>query len=217
MSVFSLCVYVSLLSGQEQKSAPRAIAVVKSWEELEKQPVLELGERTKIRLGLEAAKAPRWSGVLVYCLCEGDSGYAGPIKGIHLGPTELEIVPPNKHEPRALIHRLDRSLVKKSLFVGHVAVDRPGKYVLRVWNNKEQVVAEATVEGTEERFHPWTPWFAETAKPRERLKGIGVPDWRSLTCSLDATFPKFIPDQPSEGFKIAVADDKLVLTLPEER
>ena len=51
--------------------------MVKTWRQLRTLPPIELGVGVKVRLGLQAAKAPRWSGVLLYCLTEGYRPPAG--------------------------------------------------------------------------------------------------------------------------------------------
>jgi len=47
------------------------LAIVKTWNDLLKQPPIDVGDGVKVRLGIEATTCPQWSGVLVYCYCEG--------------------------------------------------------------------------------------------------------------------------------------------------
>ncbi|MCI0381276.1 MAG: hypothetical protein L0215_27135 [Gemmataceae bacterium] len=53
---------ISLAPGALPQEKPARIPVVKTWEELQAPPPIDLGDGVKIRLGLEADKFPQWSG-----------------------------------------------------------------------------------------------------------------------------------------------------------
>jgi hypothetical protein len=76
--------------GRPSKKALPVIPVVKTWEELLKQPSLDLGGGVKVRLGIEATRCPRWSGVLLYACTEGydDMTYRA-VNRDRLGPLGL--------------------------------------------------------------------------------------------------------------------------------
>ena len=86
----ALLVSVTLVPSVLAQSKPAPIPVIKTWEDLQAQPPIDLGESVKIRLGLEANKIPQWSGALLYCLAE---GYTPPSSGegkTPLGPVHAD-------------------------------------------------------------------------------------------------------------------------------
>ena len=74
-----------------------SIEVVRTWRDLLDQPAISVGDCTA-RVGIEALKAPRNSGVLLYCLTEGyslpEKGYAGD----PLGPLTIRIRHENERQ-----------------------------------------------------------------------------------------------------------------------
>jgi hypothetical protein len=178
----------------EDKPAP--IPVVKNWEELQKQPAIDLGNGVKIRLGLEADKIPQWSGGLLYCLVEnytpepsGDDYWLGPVQAKITFEKEVEM-------------RLTEKLLKvptdsrkgSYLYVRALPIDRVGTYYAKVTDHDGKVLAEATVKGTNDSFHPWMPWLEYEGAVTPWQNGIALPQ-RS-----DVLPVKFLdPDKPEKG------------------
>src|SRR5438132_2651863 len=160
---------------------PASIRVVKTWKELENLPPIELGAGVKIRLGLEAAKVPQWSGVLLYCLTEGYAP-ASHGAGATLGPlcATCQFGEGKTNESEAKWGRAKKDWSKGSyLFARAIPADRIGIYHVTVTDIQRKVIAKGTVEGTKDFFHPWMPWFylrhGEDVDKNVPAKGIALP------------------------------------------
>src|SRR6516225_8579417 len=91
-SAFAVLIGVTLAPCALAQGYPARIPVVKTWEDLQALPAIDLGNSVKIRLGLEAEKVPQWSGALLYCLAE---GYTPPSSGsgkTPFGPVHADFV-----------------------------------------------------------------------------------------------------------------------------
>jgi hypothetical protein len=150
-------------SAQEQ---PAGIPVVKSWEELQAAPALDLGDGVKIRLGLEAATVPQWSGTLLYCLTEGyvPTHEVKAIPGF--GPVYVDFTYEGE---KAACCKLRAAATKERtkgqyLFVRAIPAARVGKCHVAVTDRRYKELAVADVEVTKDAFHPWTPWLESGRK-----------------------------------------------------
>src|ERR1043165_4296830 len=167
---------VALNTATGQDKVP-SIAVVKTWKELQAGPAINLGDGVKVRLGLESDKLPQWSGGLLYVLTE---GYTPPQEGegeLNCGPVYVDF----DFDPREDVKRKKpyvKWIVGKKdwpkgtyLFVHGLAVNRLGKYQIRVSDGNEKRLAKTFIEGTKDKFHPWTPWRSTFSKQN----GIALP------------------------------------------
>lgn len=213
-------------AGQEPKK-PGPIAVVKTWKELYAQPPIDLGGGVKVRLGLSAEKSPQWSGVLLYCLTE---GYTPALRGSGrepLGPVFValsfgEALRAGDHSSWSLGEKPGGWPKGAYLYAQALHLNRVGAYRVQVENAKGRALAEATVEGTREPFHPWTPCFTIAAPKmpdRERAAGIVLPCWGGYGPVAFAEqgkpppgeLPTFLPHRPKPGFKIALDGSEVVI------
>lgn len=164
MARASLLLFISVLvpaDAQGQGNAPAPVEVVRTFGELARRPALLLKEGTRVHLGLETARVPRDSALLVYALVKGQrwSGASGEA----LGPLGVECerrvegrVRERLESMRAIRDRV-ATLRESSLhfFAATVSVGRPGEYALKLRDSEGKVIAEATIEATEEREQPW--------------------------------------------------------------
>jgi hypothetical protein len=208
--------------------APKPIAVVKTWKELEAQPAIDLGDGVKVRLGLEAKSAPRWSGVFLYCLTE---GFDPPStwKNDPLGPVYVAYTFQDEKEKKSGAKgggSVEHLKGCRLLFARGLDVARVGVHRIQVRDKKGQVLATATLEGTNEFFHPWMPWsYLETFAlfPKaEPARGIALPSCGGLNplvilkedkkdLPLPERLPTLMPQAPRPGFKIALDGEALVI------
>ena len=147
------------------QDALTAIPVVNTRGELANAPVVAEGPFGRVRVGIEALRASRFSGVLVYGLVELAPDSQVPERFQHdevLGPLDCRVF--QTGDPRTI-----RSMVKiqaesfpkntKSLlYTRAVVIDQVGEFVVAISHrdsNKE--LAQATVVGTDESFHAWSP------------------------------------------------------------
>lgn len=170
--------FATLSANAQEKSPPAPIPIVKTWEELQTLPAIDVGGGVKIRVGLEAAKIPQWSGGLIYCLTEGykpDSGGSGPDA---FGPVHVSINFADEQN-RKEVSRWARSMkdwAKGSyLYVRAGAADRIGTYKIRVTHRDGKLLAQTSYDGTKDFFHPWMPWLEGLYKPTAPKEGIVLP------------------------------------------
>lgn len=143
----------------------KTLAVVKTWKELLAQPVIDLGDGIKVRLGIENQKCPKWSGMLLYCLAE---GYAPPSKEDAdnvVGPVRVEI----QYGDVKIAESVGSYATAKSdfddvlkgskvLYCKLVSVDRVGKVKVTLRKSKHgDPLARFELEGSDDSFHPWIP------------------------------------------------------------
>jgi hypothetical protein len=214
---------VILVPGALAQSRPAPIPVIKTWEDLQAQPAIDLGDGVTIRLGLEADKIPQWSGGLLYCLAE---GYTPPSSGegqTPLGPVHANFTfEKGKKERSAKEVWASNSKSPKGtyLYVRALPVDRVGTYHATVTNRDGKVLAAAVVEGTRDFFHPWMPWlngFEHHVAPWEA--GIALPRLESFAPAIflepgktnKGSLPTFLPDDAKPALTIKKEGKALVI------
>ncbi len=145
-------------------SPPTGIVQVKTWEDLRSAPVAATGAFGHARLGVEALQAPRWGGVLVYCLIQLDQDSQLPHRFDHddvLGPLDCRIMRRGSREivmAKLIMETaaLPRG-VREVLYTRAVMIDQPGEYVVQIsQRDQQEVMAEVVVVGKDQPFHPWT-------------------------------------------------------------
>ena len=67
----ALCMMLTGRAQLQAQADPVVIKSVTTWEQLLKQPAIDLGDGVKIRLGIESLECPQWSGVALYAYTEG--------------------------------------------------------------------------------------------------------------------------------------------------
>jgi hypothetical protein len=206
---------------------PARVPVVKTWKQLQSLPPIDLGGGVKVRLGLEADKAPRWSGVLLYCLTEGYRPPEADEGPVPLGPLHVRISVGDVHYAEGTMRWGNRVLDRQEgshLYVRSLPVVRVGVYRVRVSDRKGRTLAEATLEGTADPFHPWMPWsFYGLGGPDGPDAGIALPAWDNIgpvgfvrPGKVKAgDLPTLLPASPKAGFRIALDGDELVLRSEE--
>ena len=162
------------LQQADAKTAPVSIRTVRTWEDLLKQPAVDIGTGTA-RLGIEALRAPYTSGVLLYCMTEGWSPPHTWNEPSRLGPFTVEVR--HEQETPGFAAQTAQTAVwpdapdtKRSimLFRRTVPLYRPGKFHIRVCTLNRETAAEASVTATREKFHAWTVLEQCTGKPEQR-------------------------------------------------
>ena len=78
------------------------LGVVETWNDLLKQPPIDIGGGVNVRLGIEATTCPRWSGVLVYCYCEDVPEIAIEGHSDAFGPVRIDVDVPGKSDHGAV-------------------------------------------------------------------------------------------------------------------
>jgi hypothetical protein len=205
---------MSTVSDALSEENPASISLVKTWEELQALPPIDLGDSVKIRLGLEADKIPQWSGALLYCLTEGylpPSSESGPMS---LGPVRAEFAFENKRYAADQVSWADDSNMSSGtyLYLRALPIDRVGSYHVTVTDRQGEVLAKGQVEGTKDFFHPWMPWIQSFKKPVSPPEGIALPhidskrpaDFIELGKAKQGQLPTFLPsgDMPSLTIKM---------------
>ena len=142
---------------------PLRIQTVKTWSQLRETPIVARGEFGEARIGIEAIKAPQWSGVLVYCLVQPTSTSEIAGKFNHervLGPLDCTIS--RRGEPRMAnaMASIQRELLPRDvlelLYTRAVVIDKPGTYDVEIsLRDGQEIIAKAKVIGTDDMFHPW--------------------------------------------------------------
>jgi hypothetical protein len=171
--LLSSTVVVGVLAQQ----GPARIPVIKTWEELQARPAIDLGDGVKIRLGLEADKVPQWSGALLYCLAE---GHAPPSSGsgkTPFGPVHADFTFAREKKVAEEMRWASNGERPKGtyLYVRSLPIDRIGTYHVTVTDRQGKVLATAPVEGTRDFFHPWMPWLKGFDHPEAPWEGIALP------------------------------------------
>lgn len=206
---------ITIVPGVFGQSNPARIPAVKTWEELQALPPIDLGDGVKIRLGLEADRVPQWSGALLYCLAE---GYAPPSSGSGqppFGPVHADFVFENEQEAAEVMRwgNNGESLKGTYLYVRALPVARVGTYHVTVTDRQGKVLATAPVHGTKDFFHPWMPWLQGLYQPVTPWVGIALPN---LDCLGPAGFIE--PGKARKGKLPALlpSDEKPKLTIKIE-
>jgi hypothetical protein len=155
-----------------------AIAEVKTWEDLLKQPPLDLGGGVKVRLGVEATRCPRWAGVLLYAYTEGyDDRVVQRVNRDRLGPLWVSV----RFGERSLDAKLKITFLPRAwqagdksprLFCRPFMIDRAGEYQVTVRTEQGKEVAQVVVTGEDDSvkpFHPWSPLLLLEDARHERV------------------------------------------------
>lgn len=160
----------------EETESPRPLAVVRTWQDLERQPVTVLRWGMTVRLGIEADRCPHGGGVFIYCLTERyrpswsmADGRLDPLSVVLSRPKVTR--PLSREDEEKLIlrsrgggfersgHLLPLELMEcRLLFVYPVAVAQPGVVGVQVWDRfaeEPRCLARAEVRGTPELYHSW--------------------------------------------------------------
>jgi hypothetical protein len=144
-------------------------------------PPIDVGGGVKVRLGLEAAKVPQWSGTLLYCLTEGYTP-ASSGEGPTLGPVfaTCSFGDEEKGKSESTWGSGKEDWPKGSYLFAHaLAANRVGTYHITVTDRKGKLIAKTAFEGTKDFFHPWMPWFylrqVEDLAKNSPAKGIALP------------------------------------------
>jgi hypothetical protein len=173
---------IALVPSVMGQNNPVRIPVVKTWEDLQTVPPIELGDGVKIRLGLEAEKVPQWSGALLYCLSE---GYTPPSSGSgkrSFGPVYAAFTFEKEKEAVDMMRwgTNDKNPKGTYLYVRVLPIARVGAYHVNVTDHQDKVLAKASVDGTKDVFHPWMPWLKGLAQPVTPWEGIALPSVNSI-------------------------------------
>ena len=209
--------------GEEIQSIP----VVKTWEELQAIKPIDLGDGVKIRLGLEAATIPQWSGALLYCLTE---GYRPPASGnaqTNLGPVHVAFeFKTEKHAADQIAWRRDHGTkpAGRYLFLRGFKIDRLGPYFVTVSDRDGMSLARAEVTGTKDFFHPWMPWLESYKKAVCPGEGIALPgadglspaDFAELGVTKKGSLPTFLPSDKTPALAIALEGQSIVVRAKSE-
>ena len=149
---------------------PVAIPVVKTWGEFADQPPIDLGNGTKIRLGVEANECAVGGAVALYCLTEGYVP-AGSWEGRdRFGPVRAKIARVGAKSVEALAVFCGAShegpARGRFLFVQEVPMTATHPLRVEILSEKEKtLLAEATIQPSKQPFHTWTVFGRE-----ERIK-----------------------------------------------
>lgn len=209
---------------------PASIPVVKTWQELQELPPIDLGDGVKIRLGMEANKLPQWSGGLIYCLTE---GFVPPSEGSGeppFGPVHASVSFGDRDEKvKEIIKRIDWLGGKwpkgQYLFVRAHAVDRAGKYSARITDSKGKLLAEAALEGTKDFFHPWMPWLQGYDKRETPWEsGIALPTMPDISPlafieqakKKEGKLPTLLPSDEKPSLTIKMDGEEIVIRAETE-
>jgi hypothetical protein len=140
----------------------------------------DLEDGISLRLGIEAAECPLWSGVLLYAYTEGfDDEQSRKANRDALGPAWISITFNGqsldakwKHDFISDRKHLDRS--KRLLFARPIVIDKPGNYRVSVRTEATGELASVVVAGRDDRnapFHPWSPLLMlSDARHGERIR-----------------------------------------------
>jgi hypothetical protein len=218
-------IVVPQVLGQE-KLAP--IAVVKTWKELQEQPPIDLGDGVKIRLGMEAAKLPQWSGGLLYCLTEGYTPPSGGGGEPPFGPVHATVT---FGDEKVVKGKMKWGISPKEapkgdyLFVRAFAMDRVGKYSVRVTDSKGKLLAEASIEGSKDYFHPWMPWLRGYERPKTPWEsGIALPTMPDISPLVfiepgkkkEGKLPTLLPSDEKPSLTIKMEGKEIVIRAETE-
>lgn len=174
-----LTLFAVFARAEEKAAAPDAgkdkITVVKTWKELCARPELELGGGLKIRLGVEATRAPRLSGVMIYCLAEGyEKHWESKDSDTQLGPVQIRIERRDFAKEMINAVKEEQKLARESmqarcaLFARAVPIS-DGIYDVTVLDQKGKPLAACVITGTAEAAPVWSP-FVENRGEVQQLR-----------------------------------------------
>src|SRR5207302_7817971 len=115
----------------------RSIPIVRTYGDLLREPFIDLGNGTRVRVGIEACNVSVGSGALLYCLAE---GYVPQIPaaptGYPFGPLEIAGLPAGKGRwsegPLTPVYRDEELRNSKLLFAGPIVGVKPGDLEISV-------------------------------------------------------------------------------------
>ena len=194
---------------------PLPIKTVATWEDLLKQPTIDLGDGIKIRLGVDSLECPQWSGVALYAYTEGfddekprsiNRDALGPVwVSVRFGDASFDCKKKYSHIPR---WEWQIGAKQPRLFCRFLMADKVGDYHVTVRTEKGKDIARITFKGTDFPFHSWSPLLLTKDTEYERLgdlykfrrtapakatydgKGIALPNMHSSSgYSADGWFP----------------------------
>jgi len=163
---------------------PVKIAVVRTYDQLQAQPVITLPGGTKVQLGLESAECPRNGGALLYCLAGGTFVPKSRRKG-WLGPVRVAAAsrrPEAKTHPVELFARRSAHDLRnaKALFARAIVPAGKGRTYVSVQDATGREIAIATLAARKDRPNPWTPLLRDKyrrAAEDEAPPNRRVPNW----------------------------------------
>jgi hypothetical protein len=179
----------------------------------------------KIRIGLEAAKIPQWSGALLYCLAE---GYEPPTTGIgkaQFGPVHADFAFEKDKQVAEIIRWASSGKSPKGtyLYVRPLPIDRVGTYQVTVTDRQGKVLAKTPVEGTKDFFHPWMPWLQGLYQPVTPWEGIALPNVDSLSPAFfeqengrKGNLPTFLPADEKPRLTIKIEEREIIIRADSE-
>ena len=223
LSVAGVLLAITWSSAQE---LPAGIPVVKSWEDLRAAPAIDLQGGVKIRLGLEAARIPQWSGVLVYCLTEGyvPSTEVKAIPGF--GPVFVDFTYEGEKAACCKLRAAATTERTKGecLFVRAMPGARVGKCRVSVTDHRYKELAAADVVVTKDAFHPWTPWLEYGEKKSFPDEGVAIPAFPMAgpLAIVEASkirtgrLPSFWPGDEASKLTIRFDGDEVVVSSDKE-
>ena len=147
------------------------ISAVKTWSDLASLRAFRFETNAAIRLGVEAVRAPRWSGVMLYCMTDGyDSSVpSGPASETRLGPLLVEI----KSDQALKVLEAQRSIIESAhhvsgrlLFIQLIPIECEGKTKVTVRDREGHCFGVVTIEATAAE-HPWSPLAPSPDQPAE--------------------------------------------------
>ncbi|HYG77883.1 MAG TPA: hypothetical protein VEK08_22950 [Planctomycetota bacterium] len=148
---------------QAAEPGNESIAVVKTWRELSERPVIRFNEKTTVRLGIENIRAPRFSGVMLYCLTEGYDGRLPQQNDpeFRIGPLVIELKRENAAAAVKLGGETDfqeraHHVTGKLLFVQLIPLSAEGRHLLSVKDREGRPFGNAAIEATPPE-QPWSP------------------------------------------------------------
>jgi hypothetical protein len=136
------------------------VPVVKTWAELSAAKPFDLGNGVSVRIGIEAAQAPRDSGVLLYVLTDGLREATLSYDSEKIGPLTVRIEPPGAKNAAdevlraAIAHR--RNWDGLALFCKAVPLAEEGDYRITFLDKDNAPLAAVTLRSEKASHHAWT-------------------------------------------------------------
>jgi WD40 repeat protein len=217
---------LTMVRGILPQDDPPTIPVVKTWQELQALPPIELGDGVKIRLGLEAVKVPQWSGALLYCLADGYTPPSGGSGARPFGPVYADFTFENDKAPVSQMRWGFNGKRPKGtyLYVRAFPAARVGNYRVTVTDRQGKVLARAQVMGTKDFFHPWMPWLQGLDEPVTPAEGIALPSVDSLGPltfigpgkAKQGRLPTLLPSEQEPSLTIKLEGKEIVIRAKSE-
>lgn len=232
-------------SGGAAEAAPAEIARVETWEDLQARPAIRLSSGATVRLGVERARSPRRTSVLVYCLTDGYSTPRGWRESDRLGPLRLRVRREGDaargEEIRSLAEHAGPEASGRLCFLSAVRLPSAGSYRLEARELGGRLVARGTVVATDEAAQAWlrfAPGPRTLDRPGEedpfhrltpRVEGAVLPRWVSSTPMVvdgrrgdrrikilaRGRLPTAVPRAPHSGIRLEVRGEDLLVTTEE--